>query len=110
MSRNPHYIRLINSKEWRRLRNRKIMNNPVCEVCDENNRSTLASEVHHIIPVESASSQRQMEQLMFSYSNLQSLCRDCHSQIHRQMFSHSKEYVKANNEKSTKRFIDKFFK
>lgn len=110
MSRNFYYIRLINSKEWKMLRHKKLVNNPVCEACDENERSTLATEVHHIIPVESVPTETQMKKLMFSYSNLKSLCHTCHSEIHRQMFSHSKESVKANNKRITQRFVDKFLK
>lgn len=33
MSRNPIYIRLINSARWRKLRYEKLKDNPVCEVC-----------------------------------------------------------------------------
>lgn len=46
---------------------------------------------------------------MFNYGNLMSVCHECHVDIHRQMFSHTKAAVKANNKRSTKRFVDKFF-
>lgn len=108
MSRNPIYIKLINSKEWKSLRKRKLANNPICEVCEESGKSTLAVEVHHRIPVESVSAKHQMKRLMFSYNNLMSVCHDCHSEIHRQMFSHTKESVQANNKRISQRFIDKY--
>lgn len=110
MSRNPIYIKLINSKEWRQLRRHKLQNHPVCEACESEGKSTLAEEVHHKVPVESVSGEMQMRQLMFSYNNLMSVCHKCHSNIHREMFSHSKEAVKANNQRSTQRFIDNFLK
>lgn len=110
MSRNHIYKRLINSKEWKLLRNKKLMNNPVCEECDKLKRSRLATEVHHIVPVESVPTESRMKTLMFSYSNLMSLCHECHSDIHRQMFSHTKESVKANNERKTESFVDRFLK
>ena len=44
MSRNPHYIKMINSNKWKLLRAKKLQSNPVCEVCEANNRSTLATE------------------------------------------------------------------
>ena len=47
MSRNPHYIKMINSNKWKLLRAKKLQSNPVCEMCEANNRSTLATEVHH---------------------------------------------------------------
>lgn len=110
MSRNPIYIKHINSKRWRELREKKLQEHPVCEVCEEEGRSTLATEVHHRIPVESVVSESKMKELMFRYSNLMSVCHACHAEIHRQMFSHSKAAVKANNERATKRFVDRFLK
>lgn len=110
MSRNPVYIKHINSKEWRSLRIRKLQADPLCEVCKEKECSTMANEVHHRIPVESAPTESEMKRLMYSYQNLQSLCHSCHSDIHRDMFSHSKEAVKANNQRSTERFLDKYLK
>lgn len=110
MSRNPIYIKLINSKDWKALRKRKLTDQPVCEACEEEGKSTLAEEVHHRIPVESVSGETQMRRLMFGYNNLMSVCHKCHSNIHREMFSHSKEAVKANNLRSTERFVDKYLK
>lgn len=86
------------------------MSNPVCEQCDKSKRSRLATEVHHIIPVESVPTESRMKALMFSYSNLMSLCHECHVETHRQIFSHTKESVKANNERKTESFVDKFLK
>ena len=36
MSRNPIYIRLINSARWKKLRNEKLKDSPVCEECAKN--------------------------------------------------------------------------
>lgn len=110
MSRNPHYIKMINSNRWKLLRTKKMQSSPICEVCEANGLSTLATEVHHKIPVESVSHELGMKQLMFSYDNLQSLCHACHSEIHRRAFSHSKEAIQANNKRATERFADKFLK
>lgn len=110
MSRNPYYIKMISSKEWKRLRLMKLRNNPLCEQCKSNGVVVPATEVHHIIPVESVVGESQMYALMFQYNNLMSLCHACHSDIHRQMFSHSKEAVKANQRRATESFVDKFLK
>lgn len=110
MSRNPIYIKLINSQRWKELRRRKLQEHPICEICESGGKSTLAAEVHHRIPVESVASKSQMETLMFGYNNLMSVCHTCHAEIHRQMFSHSKGAIKANNERNTRRFIDKYLK
>lgn len=110
MSRNPYYIKLINSREWRQLRSRKIHNDPLCENCKQKGYIVVATEVHHINPVESVSGQNQMKTLMFQYSNLMSLCHACHSDIHKQMFSHSRQAVKANQKRLVESFIKKFIK
>ena len=108
MSRNPHYIKMINSNRWKLLRAKKLQSNPVCEMCEANNRSTLATEVHHTVPVESESHELGMRQLMFDYNNQKSLCHSCHSDTLRRAFSHSKEAVQANNKRMTERFADRF--
>lgn len=110
MSRNSVYVKLIHSKEWRALRFRKLKKQPVCESCEREGRSTMATEVHHLIPVESESTVNRMKSLMFSYNNLMSVCHKCHVAIHKELFSHSKEAIKANNQRSTERFLDKYLK
>lgn len=109
-NRNPIYKKLINSTRWRLLRAEKMRANPLCEECDANGRSTLATEVHHITPVESVPYEKDMERLMFSYSNLRSLCSDCHHTVHKEMFSQTKEAIQANNRRATERFAEKFLK
>lgn len=110
MSRNPIYIKMINSARWKRLRAEKLRANPVCEECAANGFSTLASEVHHVTPVESVAGVAAMERLMFNRMNLQSLCHACHAEIHRRAFSHSKEAVQDNNRRVTERFWEKYLK
>lgn len=110
MSRNHIYIKMINSVRWKTLRTDKLRAKPLCEVCEANGLSVMATDVHHVIPVESVPCEAAMERLMFSYSNLQSLCHACHSDIHRRAFSHSKESVQANKKRATERFAEKFLK
>ena len=108
MSKDPNYIKLINTMRWRRLRLKKIQAQPLCELCEKNGRITSATEVHHIVPVESVNNISQMETLMFNFENLMPLCHKCHKEIHAEGFSHSKENVKKSNDRRTQRFIDKF--
>lgn len=109
MSRDKNYIKFINSKRWSDLRAKQIKSVPLCEVCEMNGIAVSATEVHHIVPVESAKTIPSMEHLMFDEMNLQSLCHKCHAAIHQAMFSHTKESVRKNNERKTKRFVDKYF-
>jgi 5-methylcytosine-specific restriction protein A len=108
MSKDARYRKLINSKRWKVLRLQKLQAQPLCECCHKKHIITLATEVHHIVPVESVSTEREMILLMFDFDNLMSLCHECHAEIHKEMFSHTKENVIAANRKRTHRFIDKY--
>lgn len=108
MSKDATYRKLINSKKWKVLRYQKLQSQPLCECCQKKHIITLATEVHHITPVESVKTEREMSLLMFDFDNLMSVCHACHSDIHKEMFSHTKENVKAANKRRTQRFIDKF--
>lgn len=53
-------------------------------------RTTIAAEVHHIRPVESAAGRPvDMQELAFSTCNLRALCRACHIEAHRVLHSNS---------------------
>lgn len=110
MAKDANYIKLINTQRWRTLRLKKLQAQPLCECeeCKEHDRITLATEVHHIVPVESVTTIEQMEVLMFDFNNLMSVSHECHARIHQEMFSHSKANVQKANEKRTQRFIDKY--
>lgn len=110
MSRNPIYIKLINTTKWRNLRAKKLSAQPLCSICDDKGIATPATEVHHITPVESVHSPKAMETLMYDYDNLLSVCRQCHREIHKSMLSNSKENIIENKKRQTNRFIDKYLK
>jgi 5-methylcytosine-specific restriction endonuclease McrA len=62
---------------WRELSERKRKVDPLCEQCDAEGRTTAASEVHHIRSI------RLAPQLRLEWSNLMSVCADCHKRIER---------------------------
>ena len=99
MAHGKLYNKLINCKRWRELRTRKLYANPLCELHKKNGKIVAASVVHHIIEVESGVTEDDCIRLAYSWNNLQSLCKDCHSQIHQERKSHSKQ-VHTEREKS----------
>lgn len=105
MSRHPAYNRMIHSQRWRRLRLWKLSRQPLCEDCLREGRTAAASEVHHVVPVETAHRPADMERLMFSPANLRSLCHDCHAATHRQLGSHTKGHTREANERRTRHFV-----
>ena len=64
--------RFYNSPIWKHLRNKKLLNNPLCESCEVEGRYIPATDVDHIQAINSGGSSTDPE-------NLQSLCHRCHS-------------------------------
>lgn len=58
--------------DWRRLRAAFLFANPLCVFCTEAGRLTLAEVVDHII------SFRDRPELRLEWTNLRSLCKECH--------------------------------
>lgn len=107
-SNNIHYRRLIQSVTWQRLRFTYLQAHPLCERCRESDKITPATDVHHVEPIEEATSIEAMRARAYNPSNLMSLCRACHLQIHKELSSHSKEAQRNNNKRRTERFIKTF--
>lgn len=106
MSKSKTYKRLISSKRWVILAaKKKIDANLKCSVCGT---ITGRLAVHHIIPAETAKTDQDMERLMFDECNLQVVCYKCHSDIHRNAGSRTKNGHKQAAAKDVERFIDKF--
>jgi len=60
---------------WRRLSERKRATDPLCEHCLKSDRITPAEHVHHIESIASR------PDLRLVWSNLMSVCADCHREI-----------------------------
>lgn len=104
MSRNKDYIKLINCYKWRKLRNEQLKRNPLCAICGD-----IATEVHHIRPVESEKEYDRMEALAYDPSNLQSLCHKCHSDIHISMKKQKRNQTKIINRNKLNDFFNRYF-
>lgn len=76
------YKQLMNSREWKALRLKKLEANPLCERHLKEGKIVAASVVHHIVEVESGHTESECRALAYSWANLQSLCRECHKAIH----------------------------
>lgn len=109
MSRNGSaYHRLLNSARWRALRSAQLGRNPFCADCAKTGVLEPATEVHHVIPIETERDAERMTRLAFDPGNLVSLCHDCHHERHRLLKSHSRDErerrVKEEAEAFWKRF------
>jgi 5-methylcytosine-specific restriction protein A len=110
MSKNILYRKIINTQRWRDCRERQLRRRPLCEKCEREGRISCAEEVHHIRPIESVKDFEAMKSLAYDESNLMSLCRKCHHDIHAEMLSHSKYAAKENARRQTEHFFAKFLK
>lgn len=91
MARDRNYSKLLNSSRWRKLRAEVLADHPFCADCALQSRAVFASEVHHIIPIESAKGSGEQARLAYSRSNLVGLCTACHKERHRRLGSATKE-------------------
>ena len=74
--------KVYQSTKWKKLREAKLMANPLCEVCLANGIIKPAIDVHHIDSFMNYTGSKRL-QLAYDYCNLQSLCKECHLEIHR---------------------------
>ena len=65
---------------WRKLSLAKRKADPLCERCALEGVVTPATEVNHIIPIS------KRPELLYEWSNLQSVCRPCHIETDRAFF------------------------
>lgn len=82
--------RFYNTTQWHNLRNYYIRNNPLCELCLNNNKIVPATEVHHKRPFLTGKDDIDRWKLLLDEDNLMSLCSDCHHKLHNQMRIKSK--------------------
>lgn len=75
-SRDPQVHRKY-GRSWKRIRNSYAMAHPFCERCYAQGVLRHVEEVHHIVPISRGGTH--------ATSNLMSLCRSCHNQIHHEM-------------------------
>ncbi len=108
MAKDKHYNCMIHSARWLRLRRDKLGDSPLCERCEEEGRHNLATEVHHVIPVEDGMTWQETERLMYDYHNLRALCHACHVKTHQEMGRSGKLYAQRKRVNGIKRFIEKF--
>lgn len=108
MSKNRTYRRLIHTARWLRLRRDILSAHPVCQACEEEGRLSPATEVHHIVPCETALGEREMEALMYDPHNLVALCHRCHVEAHVALGRGGKEAARRRAGVKMQKFVKKF--
>ena len=84
---------------------------PLCEACEINGRTTPATEVHHVVPIESKAGRLDdMEALAFDPNNLKALCKACHVEAHRVLHSQSTHQSKERARIEVEAFASTFLR
>ena len=103
---------IYNSREWQELRALKLNSQRLCERCLSQGRFVEAHVVHHIIPIETAHTLEEMKRLAIDcgLDGLQSLCDQCHNDIHNDAGYHTREAVQQRAKDRQERWQDKVMK
>ena len=100
------YTKLIQSKEWRELRAQVLREQPLCQWCKAKGYIVAARECHHLVEVESGKTEADVRRLMFSRSNVVTLCHECHTNYHKSQGYHSSQAVRARQEERHEAWVD----
>ena len=107
MSRDKRYQKLLNGKRWDEVKAYVDERaEGLCERCKREGFITPGKDHHHIIPVESAKTEHEMERLAYDVNNIELLCIPCHIKTHQEMHSHKKEQVAENKARARRRFME----
>lgn len=109
MAKDKNYQKLIHTSRWLRLRKEVLTVHPLCQRCLAEGRTTAATEVHHVKPVEEALSQRERVQRMYDVHNTQALCHDCHVKVHTELGRCGRQANKERKAKQAREFSHRFF-
>lgn len=109
MAKDADYIRMIHTQRWVTLRRIVLAECPLCADCERRGEISVASEIHHVTPVEHGLTRREKERLMFSRGNLVALCHACHVARHIELGRSGKEATRRRNAEHAARFASRFF-
>lgn len=73
--------KVYQSALWKKLRMAKLQQNPLCEICLQKGKIEPAIDVHHIDSFTQYQGLKLLEKA-YNYSNLLSVCKQCHQQLH----------------------------
>lgn len=74
--------KIYNTPQWKKLRLAYLMQHPLCEDCEKNGIVEPATEVHHVKPISTGTTDLEMKEIAYNPNNLRSLCSKCHHKVH----------------------------
>jgi len=95
-------VNYYNKPAWKKLREAKMIEQPLCEECLAHGRVSLAEEVHHKRKILSGKNRDEVYKILLDPSNLKCLCVYCHKGIHRKMLKYNLDYCDSLTEEEYK--------
>lgn len=80
--RHRKWQKFYSNKLWKQLREQKLNDQPICEICLMSGIITPATETHHTVAFSRGETEEEQWKLFLDYNNLMSICTQCHRQIH----------------------------
>lgn len=100
---------IYRSSKWKKLRQSKLMESPLCEICLARGIVKPCEDIHHKISFTNFTGSKRL-QYAYDYNNLLSVCKQCHAFLHRngtttdfdinQTIKQLEEYEKKNKKLS----------
>lgn len=78
---------IYQSAKWKKLRQAKLMAQPLCEKCLDKGLVTPAIDVHHKDSFTNYTGNMRLYKA-YSFDNLLSVCKQCHSELHKNGTTH----------------------
>ena len=75
--------KFYNSNGWKKLRQQKLSEQPLCELCLQNGMTKPATQVHHAIKFFDQYDENMKWLLLLDKDNIVSVCDKCHNAIHK---------------------------
>lgn len=72
---------VYSTSTWRKLRLAKQMANPLCEVCQMENKTALTEDIHHLVSFTQFTGVER-DAVAFDYNNLIAVCKYHHYLLH----------------------------
>lgn len=89
---DPEIAKKYKSKRWQKLRQQKLIMNPLCERCQAKGIYNSAYIIHHKEYITDLNYQD--DNIFYNINNLESLCHECHNKEH---FKDKEEYFFDEN-------------
>lgn len=82
---------------------------PACQDCEAEGLLTPATEVHHVVPVDSGRTFEDKRRLAYDPCNLRALCHACHVRVHHELGSYQRVKAGESAHKEVQAAIARIF-